>query len=145
VTGIVAIVAVTEGKKLILVEQFRPPLQKRVIELPAGLAGDVPGAEEEELAVAAQRELEEETGYTAKTMKLAATGVPSAGLCDEIISIFVAEGLMKTGDGGGDASEDIVVHEVPVDHVLAWLEQKQKEDMLVDLKVYTGLCFVQRH
>jgi len=143
VTGIVAIVAVTNENKLILVEQFRPPLQKRVIELPAGLAGDIAGCEQEELATAAQRELEEETGYVAQTMKLVATGVPSAGLCDEIISIFVAQGLKKTGDGGGDASEQIIVHEVPVKNVVHWLEEKQRDGMLIDLNVYTGLCFVR--
>src|SRR5436190_21784999 len=65
VTGIVGIIAVTDDGKLVLVEQFRPPVGKNVIEIPAGLAGDVAGSEHEALAEAARRELLEETGYEA--------------------------------------------------------------------------------
>ena len=62
---IVAIVAVTNNDELVLVEQYRPPTDSRVIELPAGLAGDIQGQESESLQTAAGRELLEETGYTA--------------------------------------------------------------------------------
>src|SRR5438128_1389604 len=65
VTGIVVIVAVTKGERLVLVEQYRPAVQQRVIELPAGLVGDVDGRHTESLLDAAVRELEEETGYRA--------------------------------------------------------------------------------
>src|ERR1700759_4607932 len=68
VSGIVAIIAVTDDGKLVLVEQYRAPVGKRGIELPAGLAGDVAGQEDEELAAAAGRELLEETGYEASRM-----------------------------------------------------------------------------
>jgi len=62
VSGIVGIIAVTSDRKLILVEQYRPPVGKNVIEIPAGLAGDSPTTRNEDLALAAMRELEEETG-----------------------------------------------------------------------------------
>jgi len=65
ISGIVAIAAVTPEGEALFVEQFRPPVGKLVIELPAGLAGDVSGSEKEELAEAAKRELLEETGYEA--------------------------------------------------------------------------------
>ena len=68
VSGIVGIIAITNDHKLILVEQFRPPVGKNVIEIPAGLAGDSPTTKNEDLAVAAIRELEEETGYRASHM-----------------------------------------------------------------------------
>jgi ADP-ribose pyrophosphatase len=144
-SGIVAIVAVTREDKLLLVEQFRPPVGKRVVELPAGLAGDVAGHETEELAAAAKRELLEETGYEAKAMKPLAEGPPSAGLSDEVITMFLARGLTKTGDGAGDGSEDITLHEVAVARVPAFLKRKAREGCLIDLKVYGGLYFLERN
>lgn len=143
VSGIVGIVAVTDDGKLLLVEQFRPPVNKRVIEIPAGLAGDVEGHETEKLAEAAKRELLEETGYEAKQMRMVGEGPPSAGISDEIITMFVASKLRKTGDAAGDGSEDITVHEVDVDRVEAFLKRKSREGCLVDLKVYTGLYFIR--
>lgn len=141
-SGIVMIVAVTGEGKLLLIEQFRPPVGKRVIELPAGLAGDVAGHEAEELAAAAQRELLEETGYEARQMKAVAAGPPSAGMSDEVITLFVARGLKKTGEAAGDGSEDITLHEVPVDRVPAFLKRKAREGCLIDLKIYGGLHFL---
>ena len=69
VTGAVAILAITENQEIILVEQFRPPVGCQVIELPAGLAGDIKSEEQETLAQAAARELLEETGYEAKRLE----------------------------------------------------------------------------
>jgi ADP-ribose pyrophosphatase len=143
-SGIVGIVAVTDDGKLLLVEQFRPPVGKPVIELPAGLAGDVAGHESEDLASAARRELLEETGYAAREMDAVASGPPSAGLSDEVITMFVARGLTRTGDGAGDGSERITLHEVPVGEVRAFVDQKARDGCLVDLKVFAGLYFVQR-
>jgi ADP-ribose pyrophosphatase len=142
ISGIVGIVAVNAKGKLLLIEQFRPPVGKRVIEIPAGLAGDVAGQESEELVEAAKRELLEETGYEAREMKPVVVGPPSAGICDEIITLFVAKGLKKTGDGAGDGSEDITLHEVPLAKVPVFLKRKAREGCLVDLKVYSGLYFV---
>ena len=78
-SGIVAIVAVTDDRKLVLVEQFRPPVAKSVIELPAGLAGDAAGHEQEDLTDAARRELLEETGYEADSMEFLAEGYAGFG------------------------------------------------------------------
>src|SRR5699024_2459270 len=63
--AVVVIVAVTDAGELVLVEQPRVPVAANCIELPAGLVGDIAGAEDESLATAAARELEEETGYRA--------------------------------------------------------------------------------
>ena len=68
-SGVVAIIAVTDDGKLILTEQFRPPVARRVIDLPAGLAGDISGQEHEPLERAARRALQEETGYDAEEFK----------------------------------------------------------------------------
>ncbi len=143
VTGIVVIVAVSPEDNLILVEQYRPPVGRRVIELPAGLAGDVAGAEEEDLSEAARRELLEETGYDAKTFTRLFEGPPSAGMSSELLTFFRAEGLTKVEAGGGDESEDIQIHEVPLEQVRAWLDERiQANDVYIDPKVFAGLCFV---
>ena len=62
-TGVVAVLAVTPDDKILLVEQFRPPVEASVIEIPAGLAGDIAGEEDEDFSRAAVRELAEESGY----------------------------------------------------------------------------------
>ena len=141
-TGVVAIVAVTDDNKILLVEQFRPPLGKRVIELPAGLSGDIAGEESESLATAARRELLEETGYEARDARLLTEGPSSAGLTDEMISFFLMSGLTKTGDGGGDASEDIVVHEVLLSAMPDWLEEHRQAGWAIDPKIYVGLFWI---
>lgn len=140
-SGAVVIVAVTKKGKLLMTEQFRVPLQARVIEMPAGLVGDIPGEEEEAWEVAAQRELLEETGYLAKKMKHLTSGPVSAGFGNETLSMFLAKGIEKIEQGGGVEGEDIVVHEVPISRVPAWLRKKQKAGVLVDPKVYACLYF----
>ena len=67
--GVVVILAVTEEGELLLVEQYRPAVKSRVIEVPAGLTGDVAGREDEDADAAARRELLEETGYEAQEME----------------------------------------------------------------------------
>jgi ADP-ribose pyrophosphatase len=138
-TGAVAIVAIADDRRLLLVEQFRVPLQQNVIELPAGLVGDVPGGEHEEMAEAARRELVEETGYEARHMRWLTRGPSSAGLTSEVVDFFLATGLARVGAGGGDHHEDIVVHEVPLDEVRPWLKRIVDEGKLIDPKVYAGL------
>lgn len=143
-SGVVIIIAVTATRRLVLVEQFRPALEKRVVELPAGLVGDIEGQEHEPLTTAARRELIEETGYDAEEMVVVAEGAPSAGLTTEVLTLIEARGLRKVGAGGGDESEDIVVHEVPIDEVVPWLEAQARAGKGIDLKIYGGLFFAFR-
>lgn len=146
-TGIVVIVAVAPSGdgagNLLLVEQHRRPVGAQVIELPAGLAGDH-GDESEAMATAASRELEEETGYRAQTMEPLFEGPVSAGMTTEYLHWFLARGLERIGPGGGDASEDIVVHEVPLEEVESFLEARQATGTLVDPKVFAGLYAARR-
>ena len=143
ISGIVGVVAVTDDHRLVLVEQYRPPVRARVIELPAGLAGDGEGHRNEDLADAARRELLEETGYEADRMQRVAAGAASAGMTDEVITLFRATGLSKVGEGAGDETEDITVHEVPLGGVIDWLAAREREGLLIDLKVYGGLYFAR--
>jgi ADP-ribose pyrophosphatase len=137
------IVAVTPDDRILFVEQFRVPLQKRAIEMPAGLVGDVDAGES--IEDSAIRELEEETGWRASHAEVLLTGPTSAGLSSERIAFVRATGLEKTGDGGGDASEDIVVHAVPRAEAPAWLVAKMAEGYELDAKLWAGLWLVDRN
>ncbi len=138
----VAIIAITDEGKVLLVEQFRPPVGEKIVEIPAGLAGDTAGTEGEALQTAAQRELLEETGYQARQWTELCAGYPTPGLTDERIVLFLAQGLEKVATGGGEPGENITVHEVPVDEVLPWLRQRQAQ---VDFKLLAGLYVAQCH
>jgi ADP-ribose pyrophosphatase len=139
VTGVVAILAVTSERCIVLVEQFRAPVNRPVIELPAGLAGDVTGAEHEALVQAAQRELLEETGYAATAFEPLGEGPSSAGITNEIISFFRAHGLTMTDCDIGDGSEKLTVHEVPLKTLPEWLQARRAAGTLVDYKIYAAL------
>lgn len=144
ITGIVGIVPVTDDGKLVLLEQYRPPMGGKVIELPAGLVGDIPGKQAEPLEEAARRELYEETGYEADRMEVLFEGCVTPGLCDETITFFLATGLRKTAAGGGDETEDIVVHEAPLGAVMEFLAEQRQKGNHIDLKIYSALFFLQR-
>jgi ADP-ribose pyrophosphatase len=143
VRGAAAIVAVTDDGRLLLIEQPRPAVGKPVIELPAGLVGDEEGMEEEEMEAAAGRELVEETGFEAAKVELVAEGPTSPGLTSECIAIFVATGLRRVGSGGGTASEQITVYEVPLAEVETFLREQSDRGRAIDLKVYAGLYFAR--
>lgn len=140
--GVVILVPVTDDGCLLLVEQYRTPVQSRVIELPAGLVGDV-ADREEPLLTAARRELLEETGYEADEWSVMLECPSSSGMSDEIITFVQARGMRKTGPGGGDASEDIEVHCVPVDDVAGWLQVRIAEGILVDPKIWAALYWLK--
>ena len=142
-TGVVVILAVTDEDELVLVEQHRVPLGASVIELPAGLAGDLPDARDEDFRAAARRELLEETGYEAENIEFLCEGPPSAGLTSEIQTLLRATGLRKTGAGGGDETEDITVHTIALNVLDDWLGEAAQRGCLIDPKIYAGLYFLR--
>lgn len=141
-TGVVVILATTGGGELVLVEQPRIPIGRRSIELPAGLVGDQRGSEDEPFEIAARRELEEETGYHAARWRKLLETPSSAGLSSEMVTYFRATGLTRVGQGGGDDTEEITVHVVPLGEVPAFLAAKIAAGILVDPKVFVGLYLV---
>ena len=144
VDEVVVVAAVTADDKAVLIDQYREPVRAHVIEWAAGIVGDEPEFEAEHLLEAANRELEEETGYRAGRMRLIGHGPSSGGMASEIITFLQAEDLVQVGEGGGVGNEDIKVHLVPLDEVDAWLAACAGEGFLVDPKVYTGLYFLSR-
>lgn len=132
---IVAIMPITKENKVILIEQFRIPVDKKVIEFPAGLVD-----EGEEIRKAGERELMEETGYTSQEWTSLYRFVPSsAGLTNETVSGFLAENCVKKGEGGGIEQEDITVHEVDISDISKFLLEKEKEGKMIDPKIGTAL------
>lgn len=141
--AVVVLIPVTDDDCLVLVEQYRIPVAGRVIELPAGLVGDGDNAGED-LASAAGRELEEETGFVAGRLLPVLECPSTAGLCDERVVFFLAEGLRRVGPGGGDESEDIQVHIVALAQMDDWLAQRHRDGVLLDPKVFTALYWLER-
>jgi ADP-ribose pyrophosphatase len=137
----VVIAAITDDQQVVLIDQYRIPLAARVIELPAGLVGDLPGSEEEAQLEAARRELLEETGFEARHWQHLIEGPASAGLASEMYTLYLARGAHRVGPGGGDGTEDIAVHVVPLAELESWLQSRRKAGALVDPKVYIGLYF----
>jgi ADP-ribose pyrophosphatase len=140
----VVVVAVTPERQLVLVEQYRIPLGRRVIELPAGLVGDQADTQGEDLIEAARRELLEETGFQAERIERLVDGPSSSGMTNETYALLLARNARPVGPGGGDSTEDIQVHIVPLDQVDAWLESKRQQGVMVDPRVYAGIHFANR-
>lgn len=145
ISGIVFLVAVTPDERLLLTEQYRVPHRARVLELPAGLAGDTAAPRGEDLAGAASRELLEETGYRAGRVQRLLAGPVSAGFSDEVITLFLATELVREHAGGGDETEDIQTHAVPLAELESWLAAQAVRGVLVDPKIYLGMYWACRH
>lgn len=142
--NVALLIPVTDDGHIVLVEQYRIPVKAPVLELPAGLVGDVDSSESVEGA--ARRELEEETGYFAHEMSYIAKGPVSAGLSDEIMHMYLATSLEKRGNGGGDASEDITVQHMPVQGWDEWLRARLQgnEPLQIDIKIFSALRFAEQ-
>ena len=130
--GAAVIVAIDAGHVL-LVEQYRVPLGRNCIELPAGLVGDDSAGEA--AAVAATRELEEETGYRAGSMVSLGDYHSSPGMVSESFTLFRAGALEKVGDGGGVPGEEITVHRVKLAEVAAFIADQRTAGKAVDVKL----------
>lgn len=130
---ILAIDDVADGRHVILVEQYRVPLKVRCLELPAGLVGDDTAGEASEIA--AERELEEETGYRAAHWRTVGEFYSSPGMVSESFTLLVATGLTRIGEGGGVDGEDIIVHRVRLDSVADFVAAKRAEGCGIDVRV----------
>lgn len=136
-TGIVSLVVTTDRDELVFVEQFRPALGCRTIELVAGLAGD---EGPESLEEAARRELLEEAGYDAPNLELLMVGPSAGGISTSRVHFYHARGAVKAHAGGGVEGENITVHVVPVINAHGWLQDQTRSEVLVDPKVFLGIA-----
>jgi ADP-ribose pyrophosphatase len=137
-TKAVVVIAEHEGK-LILVEQYRVPVGGYCLELPAGLVGDEDAkATVEETAI---KELEEETGFTAKQVERLGDFHSSPGMVAESFTLVRARGVRKVGDGGGTEHEDIAVHLVARDELPAFVRKRRDAGVAVDVKLLLFMDF----
>lgn len=136
----VGILATTDAGEIILIEQFRIPVGKIVIEIPAGLVGDEEEFRGESLSSTAGRELLEETGYRAGSVELLLASPTSAGMTPELTHLFHATDLVKETEGGGNEFENITVHIIPITGLRAFFSEKQAQGCLIDFKIHASLA-----
>ncbi len=130
-----AVILAIDGEDVVLVEQYRVPLGSNCIELPAGLIGDDDGAEGEDPLNAAKRELEEETGYSAREWTDLGEYFSSPGMVGESYTLLLAKGLEKVGPGGGVEGENITVHRIARRDVGSFLDDARARGVAVDGKM----------
>ncbi|MFD1777238.1 NUDIX hydrolase [Fredinandcohnia salidurans] len=122
--GAVAILALTDENKIVMVQQYRKALDKVIVEIPAGKLekGEAP-------EVTAKRELEEETGYDCETLTPLISFYTSPGFADELVHLFIAKDLKKIENPASlDEDEFVDVLEVSLDEALELLREKKIYD-----------------
>lgn len=129
--GGVGILAYIDKDTILLVQQFRKPFEKTMLEIPAGKLEKGENPED-----CGRRELEEETGYLAKNFTYLGRIVSSPGFCNEVIHLFKATELYS-GKIGGDEDEFISLHKIKKEKVL----QMIKSGEILDAKTISSFMF----
>lgn len=133
--GAVAIIAVTDENKIVMVEQYRKALERTIVEIPAGKL-----EKGEEPADCALRELEEETGYECKSLDLLVSFYTSPGFSDEIVHLYIAKGLSKKENAAAlDEDEFINLEELTLDEAIQYV----KEQKIYDAKTVFAVQYIQ--
>jgi ADP-ribose pyrophosphatase len=132
---ILALDSDADGDHVILVEQYRVPLGRNCVELPAGLIGDEDHFVGEDATIAAARELEEETGYRAARLEVIGEFYSSPGMVSESYTLIRAHDLTKVGPGGGTDGENITVHRVALRDVPAFVAERRALGDAIDGKL----------
>jgi len=134
--GAVAVVPVHEDGTTVLVRQYRAPLDRTLLEIPAGRL-DVDG---EALETCAVRELQEEVGLRADRIEHLVSFVNSPGFCDEVCHVYLATGLSDIGTSRQGIEEDhMTVEHVTLDETLGMIT----DGSIVDSKTIIGLTLAR--
>ncbi|WP_129597072.1 NUDIX domain-containing protein [Anaerophilus nitritogenes] len=120
--GASCIVPITKDKKIIMVKQFRKPIEDILIEIPAGKLDK--GEDPYDCAI---RELKEETGYIAQNVEYLFQFYTSAGFSDEVIYLYVAKDL-TLGDANPDEGEYIEIEEYSIEDLLEMIYNGKIKD-----------------
>lgn len=130
-----AVILAVHQRHVVLVEQYRVPLGRPCLELPAGLIGDEAGSEGEDVLAAAARELEEETGFHAGRIEALGEFFSSPGMVSESFFLVRAHDLQRIGPGGGVADEGISVHLLPLAGIAGHIQTLAAQGMALDAKL----------
>lgn len=123
--GAVAVIAITKENKIVLVEQYRKPLEKSLVEIPAGKLE--PG---ENPMIAAIRELEEETGYTTNNLSFITSFYTSPGFADELLHLYITDDIVKVDQPRAlDDDEFVEVLELTLDEAKQYVEEERIHDV----------------
>ncbi len=128
-----AVILAVDSGHVLLVEQYRVPLGRNCLELPAGLIGDEEAGEAVEIAAA--RELEEECGYRPDRVEVVGEFYSSPGMVSESFFFVRAHDLEKVSEGGGVDGENITVHRIALADVAAFIQKKRAEGVAIDAKL----------
>lgn len=133
--GAVGIIPITSENKVVLVRQFRKPLERVIVEIPAGKL-----EKDEEPLVCAKRELEEETGYISDQFTYLTSFYTSPGFADEIIHLYVAENLQKKENPAEmDEDEFVDVLELTLKEAVDYMKEKK----IYDAKTAYAIQYLQ--
>ncbi|CEI83811.1 MULTISPECIES: NUDIX hydrolase [Oceanobacillus] len=122
--GAVAIIPITPDNKIVLVEQYRKPLERTLVEIPAGKL-----EQNENPLTAAVRELEEETGYTTTNLSQVTSFYTSPGFANELVYVYVTNDLIKMENPpAGDDDEFVEIMEVTLDEAKDLVEKGRIQD-----------------
>lgn len=139
--NIVSVLPITSENEIILVEQYRIPVQKHVLECPAGILGDE--IKNEVPLDCAKKELLEETGYVSDDWHQIYVTSKSPGIISELCYKYIARNCKKVADGGGVGTEDITVHKIPLTKIKEYLDDLVNDnDILVCSGIYAGLYWL---
>ena len=128
--GAVAIVAILDDGRVLLERQYRYPIAKACIEIPAGKLEIG-----EDHLLCAKRELEEETGYTAKKWSYIRRIHPVISYSTELIDIYLAEDLVP-GKSHLDDEEFLDVFAAPLEQLIGWIEDGEITDVKTTISAY---------
>ena len=133
--GAVAVIAITADKKILFVEQYRKPLERSLVEIPAGKR-----EEGEEPELTAIRELEEETGYTTKELTFVTSFYTSPGFADELVHIYITDQLeLLDKPVPGDDDEFVDLIELTLEEAKLYV----KEHRIHDAKTNYAILYLE--
>lgn len=135
--GAVAVVALDDAGNVVLLRQYRAAFGRSIVEIPAGMR-DIEGEDPIETA---RRELVEEAGITARNWILLHRFLPSTGMTDSVLDVFLATGLDEVDRATHGPEEDhMEVFRVPLTEAVAWVESGE----IADAKSTIGLLLADR-